>query len=146
MPFICGGYNGEWTDSCHKYDFTSDEWQLSGTMTEERGYSGFASSDSWGLVMAGGNNDNPDFLSTVATTLDGEAFGSLPNLPEISGIDEGNDESCVVIIDRERIFTCGGYQLSSYTFIYYSSTNSWTKYNNFYYHENKVKCFPNNPS
>ena len=131
MPFVCGGYNGEWTDLCYKYELTSDEWQISGTMTEERGYSGYASSESWGLVMAGGNNDDPDFLSTVTTTLDGEIFGSLSNLPEISGIDEGNDESCLVIIDNERIFTCGGYQLSSYTFIYYSSTNSWSRYNSY---------------
>ena len=96
-------------------------------MSEERGYSGYASSESLGLVMAGGNNDDPFYLRTVATTLDGEVFGSLPDLPRIEDIDPGNDESCLVIIDSERIFTCGGYQLSSYTFIYYSSTNSWSR-------------------
>ena len=96
-------------------------------MSEERGYSSYASSESLGLVMAGGNNDDPFYLETVATTLDGEVFGSLPDLPRIEDIDPGNDESCLVIIDSERIFTCGGYQLSSYTFIYYSSTNSWSR-------------------
>ena len=51
MPFICGD---QVSDFCFKYDALFDSWELSGLMGEARGYSGYASADSWGLVMAGG--------------------------------------------------------------------------------------------
>ena len=108
-----------YTDSCYRYIASSDEWEISGIMTEERAYSGYGSSKSWGLVMAGGVNTQ--YLSTVATTSDGEMFGSLPDLPE------DNVQSCVVIIDDDRIFSCGGYFGALDTFIFSKSTNSWTR-------------------
>ena len=37
----------------------------------------------WGLVMAGGTNGD-GFYSSVATTDNGEVFGSLPDLPRES--------------------------------------------------------------
>ena len=95
-PFICGGYNNTsgYIDSCYKYDATLDEWIFSGTMPEEKHNSGYDHSEMWGLVMAGGYNGN--FLSSVTTTESGEVFRSLPNLPN------GNEHSCVVIIDEDR--------------------------------------------
>ena len=54
IPFICGGKDDEeYTDLCYKYVAALDEWEVSGTMAEERGYSGYGSSESWGLVMGG---------------------------------------------------------------------------------------------
>ena len=125
-PFICGGDNGpaqgigEYTDSCYRYIAESDEWELSGTMGEDRAYSGYGSSNSWGLIMAGGVNTQ--YLPTVVTTTDGDIFGSLPNLPDT------NTQSCLVIIDDDRLFTCGGYFESLETFIFSKLANSWRRY------------------
>ena len=93
--------------------------------------SGFGSSESWGLVMAGGNNHetggNNKYLESVTTTDDGQDFESLHDMPDIDFVDDGNVESCVVAIDSDRLFMCGGYQLPSYTFILSKSTNSWDR-------------------
>ena len=87
----------------------------------ERSASGYASSESWGLVMAGGYNERDQ--STVQTTFNGEAFGSLPNLPETK------DRTCLVVIDDDRLFNCGGnpYPTDSETLIFSKSTNSWSR-------------------
>ena len=89
----------------------------------DRYNSGYGSSESWGLVMAGGTNgvDASQVLSSVETTDNGEVFGSLPDLPNES------QESCVVIIDEERIFTCGGYPTGSDTLVYSDSAGSWSR-------------------
>ena len=132
-PFICGGFNGDYTDSCYKYVAATDEWQVSGTMAKERAYSGYGSSESWGLVMAGGNNHAQGYLESVTTTDNGQDFESLPDMPDIGiddgidGIDDGNIESCVVVIDSDRLFMCGGYQMPSYTFIFSKAANSWDR-------------------
>ena len=88
-------------------------------MPEERRYSGYDHSEMWGLVMAGGYNGN--YLSSVATTESGEAFGSLPDLPN------ENYLSCAVIIDEDRIFTCGGSPTESDTLIFSNATGSWSR-------------------
>ena len=83
-------------------------------MPEEKGFSGYDHSEMWGLVMVGGYRD----ISSVITTDNGKVFGSLPDLPEETSF------ACVVIIDEDRIFTCGG----SYgvpTLIFTNSTGSW---------------------
>ena len=85
----------------------------------DRFYSGYGSSESWGLVMAGGYNGN--ILSSVETTYDGEAFGSLPDLPE------ENYYSCLVIVDDDIIFTCGGYLSLTSTLIFSKKTNLWRR-------------------
>ena len=120
-PYICGGfiYNSGSSDSCYQYDVTLDEWTLSGTMPEERVYSGYDHSEMLGLIMAGGYNGN--YLSSVTTTESGEVFGSLPDLPN------ENRLSCVVIIDEDRIFTCGGSLTPSDTLIFSNSTGTWSR-------------------
>ena len=104
----------------------SDEWVISGTMAEEKTNSGYGSSESWGLVMVGGINYNDlGPLSSVETTNNGEDFGSLPDL-EIENID-----SCLVVIDEDKIFNCGGVsQGSRDTFIFSKTTNLWSRYTN----------------
>ena len=68
IPFVCGGLDqSSYTDVCHKYVATSDEWVISGTMAEARAQTGYGSSESWGLVMAGGLNSNT-MLSSIETT------------------------------------------------------------------------------
>ena len=100
----------------------SDEWVISGTIAEARSSSGYGSSESWGLVMAGGYNGGSS-SSRVETTYNGKKFGILPDLEVES------HRSCVVVIDEENIFTCGGYLTSATdTFIFSNSTNIWSRY------------------
>jgi len=66
----------------------------------------------------GGNP--PTYLSTVDQTNNGETFRNLPDL-EIE-----NRDSCVVAIDDDRIFTCGGDQGLTDTFIFSNTTNLWS--------------------
>ena len=132
-PFICGGYNNTsgYIDSCYKYNATLDEWTFSGTMPEEKHNSGYDHSEMWGLVMAGGYNGglvmagghNANYLSSVTTTESGEVFGPLPDLPN------GKEHSCVVIIDEDRIFSCGGegYGTRSETLIFSKSSGTWSR-------------------
>ena len=106
---------------CSNYDAAIDEWIiLPETMSERRGWCGFSSSQSWGLVMAGGTRGD-GFYSSVETTDNGVVFGSLPDLPMES------QESCVVILDEDKIFTCGGYPTASDTLIYSDATGSWSR-------------------
>ena len=122
IPFICGGKDDEdYTDLCYKYVAALDEWEVSGTMAEERGYGGYGSSESWGLVMGGGYNFGTGYLSSVATTVNGQALGSLPDLPN------RDDQQCLAVIDDEKIFTSGGDQNPSDAFIFSKSTNSWSR-------------------
>ena len=121
IPFVCGGYaNSTYTDVCHKYVATSDEWVISGTMAEARAQTGYGSSESWGLVMAGGFNFN--YLSSIESTDNGEIFRTLPDL-EIENFD-----SCLVVVDDDRIFTCGGFLGTTDTFIFSNKTNLWSRY------------------
>ena len=123
IPFICGGgTDANDNDLCYKYVAQSDNWVISGTMAEERANHGYGSSESWGLVMAGGYNDA--FVSSVESTKNGEIFGTLPDL-EIEV-----DKSCVVVIDDSNIFTCGGYDGNPYvtdTFIYSNASKLWSR-------------------
>ena len=125
-PLVCGGRrNGDYTDVCSKYDAALDEWiTLPGAMTERRGWSGYTSGyyrvEDWGLVMAGGTNGD-GFLSSVERTINGEVFRSLPDLPN------ENQESCLVILDEYRLFTCGGYPTGSDALIFSPSTGSWNR-------------------
>ena len=122
IPFVCGGYNGfDHTDVCYKYVAASDEWVESGNMAKPRAFSGYASSKSWGLVMSGGRGISNIYLSSIEQTRNGETFGNLPDL-----VSE-NYDSCVVVIDEDRIFTCGGRYLSTNTFIYSNTTNLWSR-------------------
>ena len=102
----------------------SDEWVISGTIAEARSSSGYGSSESWGLVIAGGFNDT--FFSNVESTYNGEIFGTLPDL-EIEV-----DRSCVVVIDDGNIFTCGGVgndgSSKTDTFIFSNASNLWSRY------------------
>ena len=132
VPFICGGvyYDGDYYDSdlCFKYVPSSDEWVVSGVMSEAKSEIGYGSSESWGLVMAGGDNGGPLLSSSVETTADGIIFENLPDLEvEVSG-------SCVVVIDDDRIFTSGGYHdpgLRRDSYIFSRTNNSWSRYNLF---------------
>ena len=123
LPFICGGYNSAdgYSDLCYKYEPANDEWYIIGVMDEERSYSGYGSSESWGLVMAGGRMAGGSYLSSVATTDSGDLFGYLPELPD------QNRLSCLVPIDDERIFTCGGDLRPEDTLIFSNKTRSWTR-------------------
>ena len=96
-----------------------DEWVSSGTISEGRAYSGYSSSESWGLLMAGGYDGST--LSSVETTCNGELFGYLPDMPA------ENYKSCLVVIDEDRIFTCGISPGGSRqaTYIFANSTRSW---------------------
>ena len=86
-----------------------------------RAYTGYGSSESWGLVMAGGFNVNNQ-LSSVETTDDGQVFGSLPDLPG-----GRNSYSCLVIVDDDTIFTCGGYASTTLTLIFSKKTKLWSR-------------------
>ena len=126
MPYICGGFiqGSGFSDSCYKYDGILDQWTFSGTMPEEKSTTGYDHSEKWGLVIAGGYvnfGDGNNYLSSVTTTDQGEVFGALPNLPN------GNDDSCVVIIDEDRIFTCGGFISESDTLIFSNSNSTWSR-------------------
>ena len=85
----------------------------------DRFNSGYGSSESWGLVMAGGNNGYD--ISSVETTDDGQVLGSLPDLPQ------ENYYSCLVIVDDDIIFTCGGYLSLTSTLIFSKKTNLWSR-------------------
>ena len=92
-------------------------------MSGSRYFSGYGSSESWGLVMAGGFGDAIiGELSSVETTYNGETFASLPDIPQ------STRESCLVIIDDDRIFKCGGASTSIDTEIFTNSTGSWQRY------------------
>ena len=118
-PFVCGGASSgqvsDIRDYCYAYTAALDEWVISGTMAEGRVLSAYASSEWWGLVMAGGYQ-----LANVATTSDGDSFGSLPDLPL------NRQSSCLVIIDDDRLFICGGFQGYNEALIFSKSTNSWS--------------------
>ena len=88
-------------------------------MAVDRFNSGYGSSESWGLVMAGGRNGN--YISSVETTDDGQVLGSLPDLPQ------ENYYSCLVIVDDDIIFTCGGYLSPTSTLIFSKKTNLWSR-------------------
>ena len=118
-PFVCGGYDGSYSDLCYAYTAALDEWVISGTMAEERASSGYASSDTWGLIMAGGY-DGSGNLASVATSYDGESFASLPAMP-----DESRD-SCLVVIDEDNILKCGGSPTYTDTLMFSKSTNTWS--------------------
>ena len=108
------------TADCYKYEFDLDEWILSGTMTRAKAYGGYDSSEEWGLILVGGDGTN--VFSSVETTNNGEVFDSLPDLPEATW------DFCALIIDQDRIFTCGGYWSTGQdtkTLIFQKSTNSW---------------------
>ena len=120
IPFVCGGSG---VDLCYRYVAASDEWVISGTMTEERGYCGYDSSESWGLVMAGGYDGYlSNYLSSVESTSNGETFGNLPDL------EKENQQNCLVVVDDERIFTCGGGQEPTDTFLFSNTTKLWSRY------------------
>ena len=131
LPFVCGGVIGdpEPNDTlpkyCYKYDATLDEWAISGTMPKARYSSGYDSSEIWGLIMAGGIGSFT-MLPSVTTTDNGEVFGSLPHLPNIN-FTTGSENPCVVIIDEDRIFTCGGWQSDTDTLIFSNSTGTWSR-------------------
>ena len=127
VPFICGGisYDGDFYDSdlCLKYVPSSDEWVVSGVMSESKSEMGYGSSESWGLVMAGG--DNGTEISSVETTADGIIFDNLPDL------EVGVSGSCVAVIDDDRIFTSGGYYdpgLRRASYVFSRTNNSWSRY------------------
>ena len=68
IPYVCGGYHQDgdtYSDLCYKYVAALDDWDISGTMSEERRNSGYGSSESWGLVMTGGYTSNAGDLSLV---------------------------------------------------------------------------------
>ena len=119
MPYYCGGniWGSGSTDECYKYAFALDEWTLSGLMPEAKSSCGSDSSESWGLIVAGGTSGG----NSVETTDNGEVFEPLPNLPE------ENWDFCTVIIDEDRIFACGGYNPLAGTLIFQRSTNIWNR-------------------
>ena len=122
VPFVCGGRREEYNDQCFKYDAALDAWATSGTLAETRSWTGYGSSENWGLIMAGGYSDD-SFRSSVETTDDGEVFGSLPNMPE------ANDYMCLVVVDDDRLFLCGGGDLDfrTSTLIFSKKSSDWTR-------------------
>ena len=88
-------------------------------MAEERRGSGYASSDTWGLIMAGGY-DGSGSLASVETSYDGESFASLPAMPDESYY------SCLVVIDEDNILKCGGSPTYTDTLMFSKSTNTWS--------------------
>ena len=88
-------------------------------MAEAKAYGAYDSSEFWGLILAGGKGDVE--FPTVETTYNGEVFEPLPDLPE------ANWDFCLVIVDQDRIFTCGGDDTPTVTLIFQKSTNSWNR-------------------
>ena len=69
-------------------------------MSEAKGYMGFASDSSWGLVVSGGHPS----VDTVEVTKDGSNFEQLQPLPETKYA------HCLVIVDESTLFVSGGYK------------------------------------
>ena len=91
-----------------------------GTLAVGRTHAGYGSSENWGLVMAGGISYDISYISSVETTEDGQVFEALPDLPERDSL------SCLVIVDDDRVFTCGGQVSSFSTFLFSRTTNVWS--------------------
>ena len=104
---------------CYKYVASVDEWSYSGKLFEETAYGGYVNSESWGLVIAGGYKG--DIMSSVVTTYNGLTFSHYPDMPA------ENYKSCLVVIDEDRIFTCGIRPGSARqaTYIFTRSESSW---------------------
>ena len=120
-PFVCGGrQNGVYTDICYKYEASSDEWLIFESMSEPRGWCGYDSSESWGMVIAGGTIGD-GFISSVEQTTNAEVFSPLADLPTET------QESCVVIIDEDRLLNIGGYPTASDTLMFSAATGSWSR-------------------
>ena len=121
IPFFCGGRTASmnYTDVCYKYVASEDQWIYSGHLFEVRAYSGYVSLESWGLVVAGGYDGG--ILSSVETTYNGVTFGHYPDMPT------ENYKSCLVVIDEDRLFTCGIRPGSNRqaTYIFNRSADSW---------------------
>ena len=88
--------------------------------------------ESWGLIMAGGmqpGGPNNWLINqaSVWTTDDGLVFEPLPDMPA------PNKDFCVVIVDDDRIFACGGEDaennslLTDRTLLFQKSTNTWER-------------------
>ena len=73
------------------------------------------------LTNCAGGVDTQYLSSVVTIYISNTTVNPLPDLPE------ENVQSCLVIIDRDRIFTCGGYFQPKDTFIFYKSSNSWRR-------------------
>ena len=101
----------------------NDQWILSGTLSIERSFSGYDSSESWGLVMAGGSSKRTE-LNSVETTHNGETFELLPELPY------ANRGSCLTIIDKDTIFVSGGRYGPKDTWIFSTFGSLWQRFVN----------------
>ncbi len=74
VPLICGGQQSDVpapTDTCHRYNYTTDTWDLIGRMPWATIDAGSDYHPSWGLVIAGGGFGPP---GGVILTQDGRLF------------------------------------------------------------------------
>ena len=110
MPLVCGGVIGATdidafdniTNKCYEFDPVLKTWQMSGKMSAYRYYMGYAESPSWGLVVAGGWNEDAQPQNSVEQSLDGANFNDLPQLPlNVYG-------HCLAIVDDNTLFFTGG--------------------------------------
>ncbi len=121
-PTICGGYgnysgNSDETslDVCHRYDYATDTWSVSGFMPTAMDTEAWDEHPDWGLVMSGGFSNN-DQLDDVLATNDGSSFEELAPLPGLfNGAREGH---CLVIVDENTMLIAGGYPDSERAFMF----------------------------
>ena len=98
---MCGGQqyseNGTFiTDLCYQYAPEVDTWFESGRLSEERFAIGYDYSDSWGLVMTGGEGPNLISKDSVEMTRDGFLFETYQSMPDTKSY------HCAAIVDDDR--------------------------------------------
>ena len=136
VPHVCGGVIGATdidafdniTNECYEFDPELRTWEKSGEMSAYRYYMGYADSPSWGLVVAGGWNENALPQSSVEQTLNGANFNDLPQLPlNLYG-------HCLSIVDDNTLFLTGGTtedgfdnNTSTQTYLYTKNRGMWDR-------------------
>jgi hypothetical protein len=124
IPTVCGGYqDNKISDVCFQYNYQNSSWDMSGQMNIPRRSSGWAYSNSWGLVATGGYSR----LSSSEYTTDGGTFRSLKALPN------GFEEHCIAVVNDTTLFLAGGRSNSgsyrSEAYLYNRVTEQWSQVN-----------------
>ena len=130
LPFVCGGrtYENDIVvyDKCYGYSPLNDSWREIGTLPSPRYGSGSAVLEGYGLVMAGGINNDDGRLDSVILTKDGSTFETLDSLPTPTVY------GCLTAITQTTLLFTGGYWGDTgeeyLVYSYDIATNTWTRY------------------
>ena len=109
---MCGGTGNL---RCYRYVPANDTWAVSGNLSHSHvsnnrnSRGGFTYHDVLGLVVAGGGAG--DAAKKVESTVDGETFQELRDLPDDWGL--GHWGQCLVTLENGNLFQAGGYRKRS---------------------------------